>query len=231
MNALKLRLEKLLQKVDRLSLRERLFLFAALLAVMSGGWEALLATPLDVREQSAGDRINSLQERLGTLNESIAVAAEGMNQEDMPIELDRLNTLRERVAKGDNDVKLLTSDLVDPKQMRSVLEELIRRQSGLRLISATNLAPSPLFEDATAEAEAETTEGAPISDAPKIFRHTLVLRLEGSYLDCLAYLQAIERLPWHLYWGRIEVEMGTYPKNAIVIELRTLSLDQEWIGV
>jgi MSHA biogenesis protein MshJ len=153
-----------------------------------------------------------------------------MNQ-DMPIELDRLRTLRERVAKGDNDVKLLTSDLVDPKQMRSVLEELIRRQSGLRLISATNLEPSPLFEDATASAEAEATEGAPTSNAPKVFRHTLVLRLEGSYLDCLAYLQAVERLPWHLYWGRIEVEMGTYPKNAIVIELRTLSLDQEWIGV
>src|SRR5688572_6496063 len=174
LNPLKLRLEKLLQKVDRLSLRERLFLFAALLTVMSGAWEALLATPLDVREQAAGDRIASLQERLGTLNESITVAAEGMNQ-DMPLELDRLRTLRERVAKGDNDVKLLTSDLVDPKQMRSVLEELILRQSGLRLISATNLEPRPLFEDAMASTETEAGESAAPSDAPKIFRHTLVL--------------------------------------------------------
>jgi MSHA biogenesis protein MshJ len=223
------RLEKLLETVDRLTLRERLSLFAALLAVMGGAWEAMLAAPLDVH--AAGARIEALQQRLATLNESIAAAAEGENQ-DMPIELDRLNSLRDRVAKGDAEVKLLTSDLVDPKQMRSVLEELIRRQSGLRLISATNLAPQPLFEDAAAPAgEGETTEPPPVSDAPKLFRHTLVLKLEGSYLDCVAYLEAVERLPWRLYWGRIEVESGDYPKNAIVIELRTLSLDQEWIGV
>jgi MSHA biogenesis protein MshJ len=58
-----------------------------------------------------------------------------------------------------------------------------------------------------------------------------VLTLEGSYLDCLAYLQAVERLPWHLYWSRIEFKEDGYPRNAIMIELRTLSLDKEWIGV
>ena len=49
-----------------------------------------------------------------------------------------------------------------------------------------------------------------------------MLTLEGGYLDCLAYLQAVERLPWHMYWWRIEVEIGEYPMNDIVIELRTL---------
>jgi MSHA biogenesis protein MshJ len=132
-------------------------------------------------------------------------------------------------------VKVLTSDLVDPRQMRSVLEQLISRQSGLRLVSATNLEPRPLFEDEPVVeepvAEGEVALPPVQSDAPKLFRHTLVLRLEGSYLDCLTYLQAIERLPWRLYWGRIEVDSAKYPSNAIVIELRTLSLDQEWIGV
>ena len=58
-----------------------------------------------------------------------------------------------------------------------------------------------------------------------------MLTLEGSYLDCLAYLQAVERLPWHLYWSRIEFKEDDYPRNAIMLELRTLSLDKEWIGV
>lgn len=227
---MKQRLENVIQTVDRLSLRERLFLFAALLTVMSGAWEALLAAPLDAREKAAGDKIAALQQRFSTLNESITVTAEGMNQ-DMPIALDRLRTLRDRVAKGDDDVKLLTSDLVDPQQMRFALEDLLHRRSGLRLISATNLTPRPLLEDAPAAVEAQAGEAAPKSDAPKLFRHTLILRLQGSYLDCLDYLQAVERLPWHLHWGRIEVDSGAYPNNDIVIELRTLSLDEEWIGV
>ena len=58
-----------------------------------------------------------------------------------------------------------------------------------------------------------------------------MLRVQGSYLDCLAYLRAIERLPWHLYWARLEMQTGEYPQNDIVIEVHTLSLDEEWIGV
>ena len=77
---------------------------------------------------------------------------------------------------------------------------------------------------------AAPAEGAP-SGAPKLYRHTLVLRLEGSYLDCLAYLEQIERLPWRLYWTRLEVDAGEYPRNDIVLEVQTLSLEQGWIGV
>ncbi len=224
------RVEKIMQTVDRLSLRERLFLFAAMLTVLSGAWEALLAAPLDAREEAAGNKITALQQRLATLNESITTTADGMN-DTLPSALDRLRTLRDRVAKGDEQVRLLTTDLVDPAQMRSVLGELLQRHSGLRLVSATNLPPRPLLDDAAAAAEGQAGDAAPKSDAPKLYRHTFVLRLEGGYLDCLSYLQAVERLPWNLYWGRLEVASGDYPNNEIVIELRTLSLDEEWIGV
>jgi len=227
---MKERVEKLVQTVDRLSLRERLFLFAALLTVLSGAWEALLAAPLDAREQAAGNKIAALEQRLGTLNDSITTTADGMN-ESLPNALDRLRVLRDRVAKGDEEMKVLTSDLVDPAQMRSVLEELLQRQSGLRLISATNLEPRPLLEDAATPPDEQAGDAAARSDAPKLYRHTFVLRLEGSYLDCFNYLQAVERLPWHLYWGRLEVAAGDYPNNEIVIELRTLSLAEAWIGV
>jgi MSHA biogenesis protein MshJ len=228
---MKQRFEKVVQTVDRLSLRERLFLFAALLTVMTGAWEALLAAPLDAREDIAGSQIEAIQARLATLNESITATADGMN-EGMPNELDRLRALRARVAQGDEKVKLLMSDLVDPRQMRSVLEELIQRHSGLRLVSASNLEPRPLLEEVP-EAGDDLGGGdpAPKSDAPELYRHTLVLRLEGTYLECLEYLQSVEQLPWHLYWGRLEVSSGEYPKNEIVIELRTLSLNEEWIGV
>jgi MSHA biogenesis protein MshJ len=47
----------------------------------------------------------------------------------------------------------------------------------------------------------------------------------------LRYLEDVERLPWHIYWSRLELETEEYPVNDIVIELATLSLDEEWIGV
>ena len=217
------RARKIVEGIDRLTLRERLAVFAAALVVLGGAWEALLAGPLEVRERAADEKITSLEQRLGQLNESVALAAEGMT-EGLPGRLDRLQALRARVTEGEDAVRSLASERVDPVEMRQVLEELIGRQAGLRLVSATNLEVRPLFDDGGG-AEAA------LDSAPKLYRHTLVLRVQGSYLDCLAYLRAIERLPWHLYWARLELQSGDYPQNDIVIEVHTLSLDEEWIGV
>jgi len=226
---MKERFLKLTQSVDRLSLRERLFLFGAGLALVTGLWEATLAAPLSARERLATDKVAALQGRLQQLDGAVNAAANGLS-EGVPGQLDRLRALRERVAAGDEEMRVFTTDLVDPSEMRLVLEELLRRQDGLRLVSATNLAARPVVVDEAA-ADAATTTPATPSAAPKLYRHTLVLTLEGSYLDCLTYLEAVERLPWHIYWARLDLSANEYPQNHIVIELRTLSLAEEWIGV
>jgi MSHA biogenesis protein MshJ len=226
---MKERIEKIRQSVDRLSLRERLFLFAAALFVVGGLWEAVLAAPLTAREQIANDKVTSLQERLRVLDASLMATADGLS-EGVPEQLERLRALRARVAATDEEMRIFTTDLVDPAEMRSVLEELLRRQAGLKLVSAVNRAAEPvLVDEEPAPGEAPPEESS--SDAPRLYRHSLVLELTGNYLDCLRYVESVERLPWHIYWSRLEVETDEYPTNRIVIELTTLSLDEEWIGV
>ncbi len=226
---MKERLEKIRQSVDRLSLRERLFLFAAALFVVGGLWEAVLAAPLAARDQIANDKVTALEQRLRELDASLTTTAAGMS-EGVPEQLERLRALRARVAATDEEMRVFTTDLVDPAQMRTVLEELLRRQTGLRLLSAVNRAAEPVIADEEL-APGEAPSGEPRSDAPRLYRHSLVLELTGSYLDCLRYVESVERLPWQIYWSRLEVEADEYPRNRIVIELTTLSLDEEWIGV
>jgi MSHA biogenesis protein MshJ len=240
------RLAKLAESIDHLTLRERLFVFAAVIVVLGGIWEALLAAPLEARERAAAAHIATLQSRLESLNESIVSTADGLS-DGLPNQLERLRALRARVAESDAAVGVYTTDLIDPAQMRTVLEDLLHRQTNLRLVSAENLPVRPLFDDERkAEPEGQATatpkeqtdrnddtvrarEGR--SQQARLYRHTLVLRLEGSYLDCLAYLESIERLPWHLYWTRLELDADEYPRNALVLEVQTLSLEQGWIGV
>lgn len=222
---------KIIQNVDRLNLRERLFLFAAGLFVVGGLWEAVLAAPLAARERIANEKVTVLEGRLQQLDTSLTATAAGMS-EGVPNQIDRLRALRERVVAGDEEMRVFTTDLVDPAQMRLVLEELLRRQDGLELVSAVNRAAQPLVEEEEpAFGEPATTAATPRSDTPKLYRHSLVLTLRGSYLDCLRYLEAVEHLPWHIYWSRLEFSADTYPVNDVVIELKTLSLDEEWIGV
>ena len=227
---MKERIAKLAASVDRLNLRERLFLFAAGLVIIGGFWEAALAGPLDARKEVAAEKVDALRDRLQQLETTLTAAADGMS-EGMPNQFGRLDSLRQRVAAGEEEVRVYTSDLVGPQQMRLVLEELLRKQSGLKLVSATNLPARPVLEDDADDAAAAAAGDRDAAREPRLYRHTLVLKLEGSYLDCLAYLQAAERLPWHIYWSRLEFATDEYPRNAIVLELRTLSLDEEWIGV
>jgi MSHA biogenesis protein MshJ len=221
---LRQRVTKLLQRIDALSLRERLFVFAAILLVIGGAWEAFLAAPLEAREAIASAKVESMRQRIGQLDESIDVAAHGIG-EGMTGHLDRIRVLQQQVTSADESVRIFTSDLVDPAQMRFVLEDLIRRQAGLKLVSVNNLAGRPLIETESDDANAAASRG------PKLYRHGLVLVLEGSYLDCLTYLENVERLPWQLYWGSLVLETEQYPQSRITIELHTLSLEEDWIGV
>lgn len=223
------RLAKIVDSVDRLSLRERLFVLAAGLFVVGGLWEGVLAAPLAAREQIANSKVAMLQERLQQLDDTLTTTAAAIS-EGVPDQLERLRALRERVASGEEELRVFTAELVDPVQMRAVLEELLRRQDGLELVSAVNL-PAVALVDEPSEQDSLAIDDAQHSDAPRLYRHSLVLTLKGSYLDCLHYLEAVERLPWHLYWTRLDFSADQYPDNDVVIELTTLSLDEEWIGV
>ena len=224
------RLTKLTQNVDRLSLRERLFIFAAGLLMLGALWEAGLAAPLAAREQLANDKFLALQQRLAELDGSLNAAAAGVS-EGVPDQLERLRALRDSVRARDEEMRVFTTDLVDPRDMRLVLEELLRRQDGLELVSAVNRPAQAVLEDDEQPTPGAPTEAATSSDAPKLYRHTFVLKLRGRYLDTLQYLEAVERLPWHIYWSRLELSSDEYPINDITLELATLSLDEEWIGV
>ena len=76
------RLGDLAKKVDALTLRERVFVLAAALAVVVGLWEALLTGPIQARERRASMQVESLSQRLGQLNESMAATADGLNDGD-----------------------------------------------------------------------------------------------------------------------------------------------------
>jgi MSHA biogenesis protein MshJ len=220
------RFTRLLQSIDALSLRERLFVFAAMLLVVVGGWEALLAGPLDAREAIASNKVATMRDRIGQLDEALTVAAHGIG-DGMETHLSRLRVLQQQAAAGEESMRIFTSDLVDPAQMRFVLEDLLRGQAGLELISVSNLPGRPLIEETTADAAAPAHAGK----GPTLYRHGLVLVLEGSYLDCLKYLESVERLPWQIYWGGLGLQTEEHPRSRITIELHTLSLEEEWIGV
>ena len=120
-----------------------------------------------------------------------------------------------------------TAELVTPEKMKAVLESLLQRQQGLSLVAMQSFSEPVQLADG--EASTDTPGAAPVT----LYRHGLVLQLEGGYFDLLSYLQAVQNSGWKLNWDSLDYVVGEAgPGRAqISLKLFTLSRKAGWVGV
>lgn len=124
-----------------------------------------------------------------------------------------------------------TAELVTPAKMKAVLQSLLRAQQGLSLVGMQSFSePVQLAQD---DAAAPTGASAATAPVAVLYRHGLVLQLEGGYFDLLQYLQAVQASGWKLNWDSLDYRVGEAgPGRAqISLKLFTLSREAGWVGV
>lgn len=97
-----------------------------------------------------------------------------------------------------------------------------------------NLAAQPVStagQTANAAAVAAATAAAPAAAKPRelLYRHGVEIVLQGSYLDMIQYMDALQALPDQLFWGKAKLDAGQYPAARLTLTLYTLSLDTKWM--
>ncbi len=210
------KLTSLLAAVDKMTMRERLLLFASGMMLLGAVWYLGLMQPLTKQVTKNRTEFESLQERMKAANQNLEVQVlqiSGTGAEDR----EKFERVQQRLDEMNERLGGYAAELIDPAEMSRVLQGVLKEQSKLRLIRARNISRGAM----SASAEAQTTT---------FYRHGLEIEFEGSYLACLEYLQEIEALPWRFYWQFLDIEVLEYPRNRIRLEVSTLSPDEEWIG-
>ena len=205
--ALRARLGLLQERINHLSLRERTMLFGAGVVLLGMGWQ-----------------LSELQQRL----QAAEVAASSVAQSPALAAATRNRALEQRLAQLDADLAAAAHGYVAPERVAQLLGELISRQHGLTLISLRNLPVESLTLPASAHA-AVSARASVHDHGP--FLHPLELIISGDYPSILAYLQALEQLPWRLHWERLELQVEHYPANRVRLVIGALSLSREWMSV
>jgi MSHA biogenesis protein MshJ len=98
----------------------------------------------------------------------------------------------------------------------------------MRTLPATPIDPSAPAPKPAAEKPAAAP---PKPAAGTIYRHGVEITLSGSYLDLLAYLRDLEKLPSQMYWGRLELAVAAHPTVTMKLSVYTMSLDLAWLIV
>lgn len=208
--------QKLLARIDALNPREQLVVFAAGIAVLGLTWYVMFAEPaINARERVAAELAAAQTELVDVqarIEQQASQAGTAGNAQQ------RLEELRRRAASVDGKIQNYAAELISPTEMARLLERVLERRPVLELRRLRNLG-----------AEDMLPEGSP--GQSRLYRHGLELELEGPYLAVLAYLEDLEALPWRLYWQVLEIDADEYPGNRVRIEVATLSLHEEWIGV
>jgi MSHA biogenesis protein MshJ len=214
------RVRVLAQAFDSRHRRERVLLCTAGVAMAFMLADSLWLTPAQRAHKDARSRLRQAQATLATLNadaERLAVMHKAQALQSQA----ELAQWRDKVRRGDTELREQTATLIGPQHMLPLLEELLGAHSGVKLRSAHTLARSDVLSG----------QAKPSADTPTLYRHGVELVLEGSFAELLAYLQALEQLPQRLLWGSLQLKVEQHPGAVMTLRLHTLSVEQQWLEI
>ncbi len=226
------RWRQLADRVDAYSLRQRGFLFGALVLGVLAVLDAALLKPQSDRKRQHAAAIAQRQAELKTvqaqMHQLVAARAADPDRDAKR----RLDELKGKIAAVEAAVAAEQKGLTTPEQMRRVLEELLGRHRRVELVELRTLPAASILEQPGSAPKPAAGKSAP-APAPEalIFRHGIEITVAAPYLDLLAYLAETERVPTQLYWGKLDLAVQEYPRALLKLTVYTLSLDRDWMRV
>ncbi len=212
------------KKFNAFSLRERILIGITVLAFIYFVWyttlyDYVLATNEEIskKSQEIKTQINSLEGQIDTLSgvlgrdPTAVLASQALN-------------LKQQSEKLSQQIYVDTKKMVSPKEMTTILNNLIMQTVGLTVLSIESLETKPLFSGKTITENGKTIQF-------QVYNHGLQVEMMGGYFDTLQFLKALEKQNMNVIWDEITYEVKKYPKAKITIILHTLSLNEGWIDV
>ncbi len=224
MKELRVRIEAVEAWLDAREPRERVVLAVGALAVVVTLWTLLLMDPAAQRRTELASETGQLEQELAELEvEAARIRAAHENDPNAALET-RTEDLRRQIRGVDERIRQHTVAMISPPEMARFLEDVLAEHTDLVLVRVENLGAEPLL---AGSADAGAKPGAAVG----VFKHAFEVELQGRYLSTLAYLEALEALPWDFFWEGLHYEVEEYPRGRATIRAYTLSSQEDWIGV
>ena len=221
--------KKMAARFDALQSRERALIAAAVFGgIVLIGFSAWL-DPALARKRLAERTSMEQQEQLEALRAQQVVLQSPLRDPDVAARTD-LESLKKQLGELSGRVTALESSLVPPQRMPGLLEEMIGRRTGMRLVSLKTLPASPLLGKPAAETSAKASSSSAGVQAG-LYKHGVEIRLEGGYAELAAYLERLEQSGLKLLWSSVSLSAEKHPKLVLTLTVYTLSLDRTWLIV
>lgn len=216
MNAPKVEIKRWMDRIDEFSLRERAMIFLVVIGLLYAIASMLIFEPLRKEQARLEQAISQKHEQTRNFDRQIgAILARNAD-----VDQQRIDALEARLNVLDASLFGMTKGFVSPKDMAQLVEQMLLKNRAVTLVQMESLAAAPLFE----RGDTATRGGG------RIFKHGMRVTVRGRYPDLVNYLQALEKLPWKVFWGEVGLRVEALPYSRLTFVIYTLSLDEAWIG-
>jgi MSHA biogenesis protein MshJ len=220
--------QQYLAKMEAASLRERVMIFAGVAVLLIALLNAALIEPELVKQRRLSKEVADRQGDIKKMQEQLQTMALARQANPDQGNRRQLELLRGRIAVAEAKLTEEQRKFAPPERIGALLEEMLSRNRRLQLVDMRTLPAAALSTGGAAQKPAASA--APAAGAP-IYRHGVEITVSGSYLDLLAYLRDLEKLPNQMYWGKLDLSVTAHPKVTLKLSVYTLSLDLAWLIV
>jgi len=226
------RWQKLAERFGALQVRERALVLIAVVVGTALVFDAVAFQP-------AGARKKALERQIAQVRQNLKSAQALMNTKQSvgdshAVKRTYRDALRGRLAEVSQNMAGLQKGMVPPERMAALLEGVLLRTGELQLLSLRALPPEPFQPGGAAaapQAAGKTAKPAPKEPERTIYRHSFEVTLQGTYFELYEYLAQLEKLPWQMFWSRLDVRTERHPRLRVTITVETLSSTKAWLVV
>lgn len=229
-------------RLDAMSLRERAMVFCGVVLALVFLLNALLLDTQFAQQKKLSQQIRQDQGKVAEMQLEIQRKVQAHSLDPDKSGQTKQTQLRQQAEQLRNELLGMQKNLVAPEKMSLLLEDLLKRNGKLKLVSLKTLPPENLTrEDKTsqdASAAKKSAEPATSADGRAaevevggIYRHGVEIVVQGRYPDMVSYLSALEGMKWELYWGKASMQVVEYPVATLSLTVYTLSLDKTWLNL
>lgn len=210
-------LNKLQERFESLTPREKIIVFVALLAGLWSGWDSLFYQPISLKQNTLQQHLADINSQLASQQQVEAQLENNSKTDPNAVNQAKLLELKTQYSGLQEQIMFGDKKFVPASLMAKALSDMLKQNQQLTLVKLDTLPTSTLLD-------------AKQQHHP-IYKHGLAITFTGNYTDTVNYLKALEALPWAIVWDSIDYQVKEYPVAEITIHVVTLSFEEGWLGV
>ena len=206
-------------KFAALSTREKMLIFVSGLVVIVAVMVMLLIEPAIIESLKSNQTIAGLALEVQSLEQQVDIYSQAL-AEDPDRELkQKIAQLDKRLVRLQDEFSAQLDDLISPRQMPLLIEQVFSQAEGLQLTEMASISPLNVFED------------APEMQNVPLYQHGVKLTFEGRFFAVRDFLSRLEQMTNQIYWRSMAYKVKEYPTAEVTLEVYTLSTEKAFIGV